>query len=1181
MTARRVRPARRGAALLALAVMLTHLLGVTPVPLSPAVAQESAGPAVAVTAQRAAAFDRLVLDFPGPVAYRVAFDGSDLVFRFEQPAELVLAPLGGVLTDLAGSPRIEEAGRRLVLPFAQRRALTHFQLGGRLIVDLGRDGKAPPTSERMQAALQAATADAAPARPPAVAPGSAQGGQPAPAAAPTAAPAPAPARAAPPVPAVGGLPVLLRVGVHEEYDRLVFDWPENVGFELEEAAIGTTRIRFAEPGRLDASVLSGTRVARLRELVATNAEDGLTIELSYPAGVSARAFSLDRRIVVDLAGPKGRLRLARVRKSERPSAVAQAAPAPAPAASAGQGPTPLFPTPAAKPEPSPPKAPAPAAAEKASAEAEERERDKRPPPQVRESQPMGFQIERTDAFGRQRALPQPGFAAPWPEPVVLRFDWRKPVRAAVLQTGPAVLLVFDREAPVWAEQRIADLAPELAGLRRYDLETSTAFGFEVSALVSPLLRRDGDSWILDLRPRPALLDQPLPLASDPRTGTLRLSAQDPGTPILLADPATGGRLYAVPLGEEAGFSPGRRFPQFEILSSPQGLFVAALSDRVSVAADGRGVTVRGVDALAVANQPALPEAPATIETGRRLFDPEAWRLDEAGEYSETRQELQTAVATSRTAAELTAARVSLARFYFAHGLGRETLGLLELLFTDQPGLRRDPELLLLAGASQVLAGEYAAAVETLGDPALVGELEAEPWKGLLAAAAQDWPVAADRFAGRLAITEDYARPVRVRFALAAAEGLLQTGDIAGAYELLKNAKPLLRTAPERARHKLVRGRAMLADGQTTAARKLLDEVSYGGFGAASAQARLLLLERDLADGSLAGAAAIEELEKLRFAWRGDAFEFALLLRLAELYQAEGRYREALRSLRSAAANFPGNPRVETAAIRMQELFTDLFTGEQAARMAPLSALSLYDEFRELTPPGPQGDAIIEALADRLVDIDLLERAALLLEDQVANRLTGLERARVGTRLALLRLLDRKPAEAIEALDVSASSSMPPELRAERTRLRAKAAIDRGQEQIALDLLAGDESLEADRLRIEVDRAAGRWSRVAETLAKHLPAAGVPLEPADAAKVVETAVAQVLAEQRAELQFLARSYGDAMAETDHAETFRLLAGQAGPEALASISEQLGQVEQAQAFMADYRQRLTDGSLSALN
>jgi hypothetical protein len=197
------------------------------------------------------------------------------------------------------------------------------------------------------------------------------------------------------------LPVLLRVGVHDEYDRLVFDWPEGVAFELDAATLDSARVRFAVPGRLDASVLAKTRVGRLRKMTASDSADGLVVALSFAPGVTARAFSLGQRVVVDLAGPKGALRLATFERQER------AVPTPP-----GGAPVPLF-SAAAEPDraadkPATGPGPDADAAAKAATGAEEAAappgpQEPLPPPTVRVSEPTGFQLERLDVFGRQVA----------------------------------------------------------------------------------------------------------------------------------------------------------------------------------------------------------------------------------------------------------------------------------------------------------------------------------------------------------------------------------------------------------------------------------------------------------------------------------------------------------------------------------------------------------------------------------------------------------------------------------------------------------------------------------------------------------------------------------------------------------------------------------------------------------
>ena len=69
-------------------------------------------------------------------------------------------------------------------------------------------------------------------------------------------------------------------------------------------------------------------------------------------------------------------------------------------------------------------------------------------------------------------------------------------------------------------------------------------------------------------------------------------------------------------------------------------------------------------------------------------------------------------------------------------------------------------------------------------------------------------------------------------------------------------------------------------------------------------------------------------------------------------------------------------------------------------MPAIDALSLFYDFRDLTPVGRRGDEMIRKLADRLVSVDLLDQAAELLQHQVDNRLQGAARAQVAVRLAV-------------------------------------------------------------------------------------------------------------------------------------------------------------------------------------
>src|SRR5205085_8026954 len=146
--------------------------------------------------------------------------------------------------------------------------------------------------------------------------------------------------------------------------------------------------------------------------------------------------------------------------------------------------------------------------------------------------------------------------------------------------------------------------------------------------------------------------------------------------------------------------------------------------------------------------------------------------------------------------------------------------------------------------------------------------------------------------------------------------------------------------------------------------------------------------------------------------------------------------------------------------------------------------ALYHEYPDLTPAGDKGDEIIARLVDRLVGVDLLDRAAALLEKQVQFRLAGQEKARVATRLALVELLDRKPAAALATLDAATGGGdIDPNLLRQRQQLRARALLELHRADEALAILGADNSVAADQLRADIYWRGKNWGEAAKTFAR--------------------------------------------------------------------------------------------------
>jgi hypothetical protein len=382
------------------------------------------------------------------------------------------------------------------------------------------------------------------------------------------------------------------------------------------------------------------------------------------------------------------------------------------------------------------------------------------------------------------------------------------------------------------------------------------------------------------------------------------------------------------------------------------------------------------------------------------------------------------------------------------------------------------------------------------------------------------------------------------------------------------------------------GQAALREKEYEKAEKHLRTAIEAGYRPYAARARLALIDAEREQEKIDRDEAIGRYESLRFAWRGDKVELDLIGRTVGLELDKQDYAAAMGHLRDAVSNFPKTKTTLNMAERMKQTFVDLFLNGKADNLSAISALALYFEFKELTPLGKQGDAMIQRLADRLADVDLLDRAARLLEHQVRYRLRGAEKIKVQTRLAVIYLLDAMPEKALKILRAGKTKKMGEALLAQRRYLQARALAELDKIDEALALLAADTSDPAKLLRAGIYWRGQRWASAAESTENLLGQrwrADDGLNTIEQSQVVQLAVSYYMAGDAKSLKGLNRRYGDKMAKGPHAETFRVLTHKVDQSQtkFRDLAVHLARVADLEAFMASYRDKLKNGGLSALN
>lgn len=767
------------------------------------------------------------------------------------------------------------------------------------------------------------------------------------------------------------------------------------------------------------------------------------------------------------------------------------------------------------------------------------------------------------------------------EDVSLVFEWPEPVGAAVFVREPYVWIIFDRRAQL----NLAALRTAGKGLidqiEQLPLSDGTVVRLLARDGVNPQVQREGSNWVVQFRRWPIAPQVSIELRVRPEAidgAQLELPVSEIGRIITLQDPEVGDTLYVATLQAPGhGIANPRAYSEFKILASAQGVAVDPLRDDITLKTAGnKGVVVGVPGGLYVSSISQGGDGTAAY-LGPRIFNFGNWMKNRDPDFSKARQSaMRTIVEVPKNRRD--DARLDLARYFFTQGFAPEALGVLRTIEFSNEALSSQPEFRALIAATRVYMGRPHEARKDLLDPRLDEYQEISLWRGSMFLQTGELKKAAAQFRNGDPVLQSYPEPIRTTLALERVEASLADLDVGNASIWLnflgKNVDKMKRSQAAR----LVYNQGVLARNSRDLDRavELWTQSKKSGDRWNVARSEFALVELGLQQESVTVDEAIQRLERLRYQWRGDDLELAVLKQLGSLHLNKGEFRKGLNTLRTAITYYPNNKKVKDIAQLMTAAFRELHLEGGADALPPLQALALYDDFRELTPAGTEGDLMIQKLADRLVSVDLLDRAADLLAHQVRFRLKGEDRARVGAKLAVIRLLDRNPKGALSALRGSFQPNLSTDLDDDRRRIRAKATLELGRYEEAIALLAGDVSREADLLRANIYWSTRNYSEAAKVLQR---LSGDPLADGgypenQASFILSWAVALRLKRDEAGIIMLRDLYGPGMARSKLADAFAFISSPTGRAAknIDDITRKMAESDSFDAFLKNYRDRL---------
>lgn len=737
-------------------------------------------------------------------------------------------------------------------------------------------------------------------------------------------------------------------------------------------------------------------------------------------------------------------------------------------------------------------------------------------------------------------------------------------------------------------QRLAqEGAPYITFVEQLPYRNNTILRMVTRQDVNPTTRRDGLDWILDFRSTPmrptraieinAQVDRPSP--------NLYLPVTEGGRTVAVEDPEVGDYLLVVPvIPLSYGVYPARSFTDLDMPVTAQGIVVIPKSDGVRAQALRTGVEVDVDGGMALSRALAdVSNALGGDTDMQRLLSIADWQIGEARNYTRNKQALQFALGDQRPEVR-EEARFRLARFEFVNERYPETLAILRVMAGEESEIENTAPFRALRGAANTMMLRYEEAAEDFNHFSLANEEDARFWLAAARAKLGDPAPQAQVMMQTGSLIRSYPRRVKIPLALTGVEAAIAAGDDFGAQgflDLIRRENP---TATERAAIDYMDGKLNEKIGELQVALQQYRKAEESGSLLYEVLGRRDRLELENRLGTVPTEELIEGLEQLRYRWRGDEIEFGFLLRLADLYIEQKDYGTALRRLKITTSYFTDDPQVDEAADKMASVYEELYLNGSADKLSPVTAIALFQEFRSLVPPGEEGDEMIRRLADRLVAVDLLPQAALLLERQIQFRVTGVDRSRIGARLALVYLLNMQPEQAIETLRDTQNPESSRELNAQRRRLEARALTDLNKVDEAILLLGTDTTPETRQLRAEIYWRAQDWDNAARALSELVPEPDAgSLSALDARLVLDWATALTLAGDERTLVRVRQRYNGPMASTAYQDAFTLITTprERGIMDIASVRQQIEQAEDFQSFMVEYRDMLGENTLSAIN
>lgn len=937
--------------------------------------------------------------------------------------------------------------------------------------------------------------------------------------------------------------VSVRAGKHANYSRLVFDWKKIARYQVTQSG-DKLDIIFERSGNPKISHIKAARYSEIDSIkIRPSGKNKLHVQIDLAEGVTYKHNRLLRKVVFDFKKGSQKTKAPKQMKAEPVEYVEKK----------------VLKKPVHKKKHSPIE-----------------ETTEVPPPLKKAHKSGKIIVDKTKQENEAEATK----VKINPQRTVISISTLEPSNFAVFERFGYLWMVLDNDLGNIPPEKFGALTGVLGKPERIEAEGGSAYRYTLPKGIFVSINKESLSWqiILSRTSNVPIFSNAHVFPDFGRSGRARLIAVLPpakGKIVKVKDPTVGDDLWVIPVSS-AGLKVDQLYEtsDLEIMPAHLGMVLRPKRDDIKVYRHEKKIFISASGGLNLTpGVSAISNVKDKHKGGsykRRIFDFPNWQQGGVSALLDTKRILERELLTVQNPSDRSEILFRLALLHFSNNMAHESIGLLRLVAEENPTMAKQPSFHAIRGAVRALAGQYLGSIEDLSIPSLMEQPEAKLWRGYAAAATEQWNLAAENFPKDNFLLGGYPSVVAIPFTIYMAESALRIGERDRARELLGTLNVYADELLPRHRSAIayLKGEAYRQNGEKEKAILIWQPVVDGRDRLYHAKAGIALTNLLHQEGRIDDEKALERLENLRYAWRGDGLEIRILQSIGSFRIKTGKYHDGLKQLRSAVELAQGS--FEDSSLithEMMRAFADLYVHEKATDIPPLEAVSIFDEFRELMPSGADGTKASENFADYLVRMDLLERAVSVLEDRILENNGTLAGSRIGARMASIYLLDSKPKKAVEILKKTKVKAMGNDLKHDRELMLARAFSQMKRPKQAISALSSAHSEDAQRLRADIHWRAGHWAEAARALTVLLPNLEKiegRLTEKQTKMILNVAVAFKLSGEDGKLVKLKKKYEAKMAKTKLASSFAVVTRPAESGALSDRQTMLNLASEVDVF-----------------